>query len=115
VTMRVTVFLNETKDDCGRSLGYFGYQTDHVLRLAQSATVAEIMGGSTIDWDDQRVLDRVFHLFNVGDDPDFGTPSPVAVSYRTRRNRSLSVGDVVMLDGRSYACAESGWEPIEVR
>lgn len=111
--MRVTVFLNETKDEHGRNLGYFGYEPNHVLRLAHTATVTEIMGGQIITWDDQRVLERVFHLLNVGDDPDFGTPHPVAIAYRAKRNRSLSVGDVVMIDGRVFTCADVGWQPIE--
>lgn len=110
--MRVTVFLNETRDPEGRMVGYFGYEPTHVLRLAHTATMAEVMPAD-VTWDDQRILDRMYHLLNVGDDPSFGEPHPVAVAYRAKRNRSLSVGDVVMLDGRIYVCASDGWEPIE--
>lgn len=52
------------------------------------------------------VLDRAWFLFNVGDDPRFGSPAPVAVAYRQRRNRSLSVGDVLAVtDGSGFAVA----------
>ena len=55
------------------------------------------------------VADKVFWLFNIGDDPAFGTPDPAAVNYRARGNRSLSVGDVVAVDGRFHSCDPSGW------
>ncbi|GGM67677.1 hypothetical protein GCM10012275_42840 [Longimycelium tulufanense] len=57
-------------------------------------------------------LERIFELFNVGKDPEFGTPDRRAVDYRARGNRSLSVGDVVALDDRVYACAATGWVAI---
>ncbi|HEY0697395.1 MAG TPA: hypothetical protein VGD43_06255 [Micromonospora sp.] len=44
------------------------------------------------------MLSDVYRLFNVGHDPQFGTPDPRAVVYRERGNRSLSVGDVVALN-----------------
>jgi hypothetical protein len=59
------------------------------------------------------ILEQVFMLFNVGDDPAFGTPDPRAVAYRGQRLRSLSVGDVVALDDAFYACASLGWQHLD--
>ena len=61
---------------------------------------------------------RMYELLNIGDDPSFGPPDPRAVEYRARRNRSLSVGDVIEI-GRTggdvadfYSVASCGFEPI---
>ena len=35
------------------------------------------------------------------------------MAYRARRNRSLSKGDVVGLEGKFYACASFGWDSID--
>lgn len=61
---------------------------------------------------DEESAAGVYELTNVGDDPSFGTPDHRALEYRARRNRSLSVGDVIAINGRFYACASSGWTPI---
>ncbi len=57
----------------------------------------------------------MFELFNVGEDPAFGPPHPRGVDYRRCGNRSLSVGDVVAVDGRFYACASTGWAALKDR
>lgn len=97
-TVDVRIYHNIADDH------FFGYQTGHpivlVCTLRQAAASDEV------------ILEQMFHLFNVGDDPDFGTPDPRAVEYRRRRNRSLSVGDVVDIAGRLYACAGTGWTPV---
>lgn len=58
-----------------------------------------------------------FHLFNVGDDPDFGPVDQRAVDYRARGRRSLSVGDVIAVGdqhGEQYfACTVHGFTPID--
>ena len=55
----------------------------------------------------------VVMLLNVKEDPAFGPPDPRAVDYRLCRNRSLSVGDIVAVDGRFYACEPSGWQALQ--
>lgn len=79
---------------------------------------------------DVSVLEDAFDRFNVGDDPLFtlaqrvhvlnpeAVPVPPGVDtlafvYRQRKNRSLSVGDVVEIDGRAYACAKVGWTRLQ--
>lgn len=64
---------------------------------------SEVLG--VRDGDDIATLNRSFTLFNVGDDD-------TARRYRDAGHRSLSVGDLVVIDGRAYTCAEMGWKPV---
>ncbi|TVT27908.1 hypothetical protein FNH05_30680 [Amycolatopsis rhizosphaerae] len=66
----------------------------------------------TVSTTDEEIAAKVFELFNVGAKAGFGTPDHRALEYRDRRNRSLSVGDVIAIDGRYYACGSSGWTSI---
>ena len=99
--MRIRVFHNTDRDAM-----LFGYTTGQ--------PVVEVYA-----YDDdtaashEEALETAFMLFNIGDDPDFGTPRPDARAYRARHNRSLSVGDVAACDGAFYACALAGWQPID--
>ena len=52
--------------------------------------------------DDIRALDSLFHELNVGDKP---------LGYR---GYSLSVGDLVALEGRLYCCQSIGWKRVTV-
>ncbi|MGH3779839.1 MAG: hypothetical protein ACRDZY_02720 [Acidimicrobiales bacterium] len=61
---------------------------------------------------DETLLEQVYHLLNVGEDPAFGVPDRRAIRYRLRRNRSLSVGDVARVAGRWWAVAGIGWMSI---
>lgn len=47
--------------------------------------------------DDETLLAEAWHAFNVGHDPEFGPPSDLALAYRARKLRSLSMGDVVII------------------
>lgn len=82
-------------------------------------TVTEVFAYTTTPSDgihdrsgDLHIAEEAFELFNVGDDPEFGTPDPRAVDYRTRRNRSLSTGDVIAIDGRFYSCDTRDWRAL---
>jgi hypothetical protein len=55
--------------------------------------------------DPHELLNAAFETFNIGTDE-------LAAQYRARRLRSLSVGDVVQIDGDAYTCASVGWEPV---
>lgn len=101
-----TVFHNVAKDETGRPDTFFGYKPGQPLVKVAEVTV-EASGPDA-------ALEQVFHLLNVGDDPTFGTPDPQAVAYRAARNRSLSVGDVVVLDGAAFAVASCGYEQVTV-
>jgi hypothetical protein len=85
LTMRatVTVFHNVCRD--GEPM-LTGYRPSDVLVPVATWTVRR--------WrDPEEVAEDAFRLLNVGEDPVFGKPDPVAVEYRQRGNRSLSVGD----------------------
>jgi hypothetical protein len=104
----VRVFHNTARDANDRPIAMLdGYAAAHVVTCVAECTVDST--GAT----DLAVCDEAYRLFNVGDDPEFGTPDPEAVEYRARRNRSLSVGDVVSVDGRHYACDPRGWRAID--
>ncbi|WP_034271105.1 hypothetical protein [Haloechinothrix halophila] len=86
----------------------FGYvDTDSFVEVYAYAEPAVTPGTS-----DEQIAERVFELFNIGDDPTYGEPDHRAVEYRDRRNRSLSKGDAIAIDGRFSVCASSGWTPI---
>lgn len=78
-----------------------------------TADLHEVFRYETDVEDDLVACEEAFHLFNVGDDPTFGEPDPRALEYRSKWLRSLSVGDVVEIDGRRHRCASMGWEPQE--
>ena len=107
--MHVTVYHNVATDPQGRTLGMLdGYAPGHPL--VPVATYTDDGGDPTA------VAEEAFRLFNVGDDPDMGTPDARALAYRARGNRSLSKGDVVhCTDGQGHwwlACASRGWDHV---
>lgn len=55
-------------------------------------------------YDSTVLLEAAFYTFNVGSDER-------AAQYRERCLRSLSVGDVVKIDGSAYSCESVGWDP----
>lgn len=78
-------------------------------------TVTEVFTYTALiegDVHDHDLAEQAFELFNIGDDPDFGTPDPRAEDYRARGNRSLSTGDVLAIDGRFHSCDSSGWREL---
>ena len=111
--MKVTVYHNVALDGAGRHLGILdGYQAEH--------PVTPVFATDLPDADDITACDQLYRLLNVGEDPSLGDPDPRAVAYRQRGNRSMSIGDLVCIDGRFYACTEDGWqsfatEPTVVR
>jgi hypothetical protein len=101
---RVCAYLNTSTD--GRPTGMLdGYAPGHQLALAFEMTVPAAVC-------DVEACEQVFFLLNVGDDPAFGTPDPRALEYRLKGHRSFSVGDIVTIDDRAYACAGFGFTPI---
>lgn len=98
--MIVRIWHNESPDH------YFGYEYGH--RLIE--VFAYRLGNR---FTDLASCDLAYHLFNVGHDPEFGEPHPFAMAYRMAGHRSLSVGDVVQVDSRFYACESSGWRVLE--
>lgn len=112
VPVRVRILHNVAKDELGRSLGWMdGWHADHAMVevFAYDSYVCPDVEAA------YREAELAFRLFNVGDDPTFGEPSPIALEYRALRLRSLSVGDVVVVgDLAALACASMGWERINL-
>lgn len=95
---RVRVFHN-----ADRTAMAGGYTAEH-------AVVEVYAYDDTNVTSDTELCERAFELFNGGDDG--GSVDHRALEYRDRGNRSLSVGDVVAIDGRCHACMPIGWQPI---
>lgn len=91
------------------------FHNTNPLALAQgyrpSSSVREVYAYETTLTDHAQALKEGFFLFNLGYQPDFASDFR-AVDYRQRGHRSLSVGDVVEVDGRFYAYAHRGWTDI---
>jgi len=98
----VTVYLNESEDH------FFGYEPGCQLREAAAFVVPSSLLGAGRG--PNSVLELVFSELNV----DY--PSEQwARDYRTRRNRSLSVGDVVQIGESAYAVAGCGWDNVALQ
>lgn len=102
IDRHVRVFLNQSR------VAFAGYQPGAPLALVYTLTLDTVLTAS-----DPQTLDRVFAMFN-------GHPLHDKDAEHTRtwydsRLRSISVGDVVALDDRSYACAAVGWQLLEPR
>jgi hypothetical protein len=68
-------------------------------------------------WEDTRDshpdFDTYFRLFNVGaDETDAAALKLLVSDYRDRRNRSLSVGDVIQWGQEFWACDTDGWTQV---
>ena len=59
---------------------------------------------------DSQILDRSFEMFNAP--PEFLKEGDdvIALQYRNEKLRSLSVGDVVEIDGVRHQCLPTGWD-----
>lgn len=59
---------------------------------------------------DSQILDRAFEMFNAP--PEFLKDKDVIIAnlYRDEHLRSLSVGDVVEIDGVRHQCLAIGWD-----
>jgi hypothetical protein len=95
--MQYRFYVNVEKDEQGRHVGFFGYKQGHALELAYTGEVEAIS--------DSDALNQLFETFNINHPANY-------------RNRSMSVGDaVVLIDesqplSRTYVCEPVGWKEI---
>ena len=83
------------------------YEPGHTMHLAFEYVTPERAGWPESEAEqDRAVCNEAFEWFNVGE-------NEIARRYRSKHNRSLSVGDVLVIDGRAYGCASVGWTRIE--
>ena len=59
---------------------------------------------------DSQILDRAFEMFNAPPEYLKEGDDVIAVQYRNEKLRSLSVGDVVEIDGVRHQCLSIGWD-----
>jgi hypothetical protein len=100
--VKVKVFHNQNPLAMLRSLNGKAFGEDFKLVDEFEVTEAEVaransVGGGTLD----DVLEYIFRIHNAVD----GSERNVKLHLR-----SLSVGDVVELDGQRWVCAGTGWE-----
>jgi hypothetical protein len=91
---RVDIYLNRETDEVGRGVGMMdGYQCGHKM---ENVYTMPLWGME----DDAAALDKAFEIFNINHPSDY-------------KQRSLSVGDVVVLDRTlAYSCESVGWKLI---
>lgn len=100
-TRIASILHNAAVDQEGRHLGFFGYQPGQPMVVVFNA---EIPTGITAI----QALGLLFDEFNIGE------TSKAAVAYRKIHGlRSLSVGDVVKIDGQWFSCDSMGWSILE--
>ena len=56
------------------------------------------------------ICERAFHMFNAPIEFLNQEDGLIAVAYRTEKLRSLSVGDIVEIDGERWLCRPIGWQ-----
>lgn len=79
-----------------------GWNPNDLMRQAITAPMDYDMDGANVT----EQLERVFEMLNVGE-------CDIALKYRVLGNRSLSVGDVVTLNGYgTFSVERSGWTSI---
>jgi hypothetical protein len=104
--MRYRFYLNQQQDEKGRHLGFDGYQPGHKMQLVYRGQLLEQCVREGRPSEEVRLwhCEQLYRIFNIHRPDDY-------------RNRSMSVGDVVLLmDGTdlyAYACASFGFEEID--
>ena len=93
--------LNMALTPEGRFIATPGKRHELVLVFEYDSLVTT----DSTSYSDHTLLADAFHTFNVGS-------NDLAATYRVRRLRSLSVGDLVEIDGRAYSCESAGWKAI---
>jgi len=93
------ILLNRSEDMFRRQGGVTsaGYQHGDQLDVAHEGVVVT-------DESEAALLEEIFRIYNIDHPADYA-------------DRSLSVGDVVEINGRRYACQPTGWtrlvEPVD--
>jgi hypothetical protein len=99
MTFQYRLYLNETIDITREYCSYDGYVPGAHMKLAYAGEVTVADG----DGKRQYALESLFETFNINQPKDY-------------KDRSLSVGDVVVLnDGTNdivYGCMGVGWERV---
>lgn len=118
----VTVWINQTTRDKWLGVNCTlvsddsdkGYHQEVVPRSHQLRRVFRYW--DDLDSDHDSVLHRAWELLNIGNDPEFAPDDEtykLACEYRAREGSwSLSVGDVLEVNGKFWACDRDGWREV---
>lgn len=101
--IQYTVFLNRQEDTDGRLAIFSRLRTEDAYQPGDE--LEEVFSSFLFEEEDENTLELLFSKFNRGA-PDF-------VGDDLYPERSLSVGDVVEVNGVRYACESAGWREIE--
>lgn len=88
---------------------FYGYTLRDTLTCVYTYTDPDVHSATS----GIEIAERAFELFNERHTPVGATADGRVVAYRALGNRSLSVGDVVCVDGHSFACEPFGWNEID--
>jgi hypothetical protein len=108
-TYKVRVFINRAENKFRRFPGGYAYGDPLVQALEFECENESV----------NAVLDRTFHALNIDPgylpDPSYGSLTKFDIIRYHKRFPSLSVSDVVEVDGYKYACEPVGWKAIGLR
>ena len=117
--MKITVYLNES-DDSFRGFDFKTARLRQAIEFDLDAVLPDGMPAKPFTIESYEaakaakdkaihaVLDGIFTQLNVGG--EIYPAEDYTIEYRADGNRSLSVGDVVALDGVPYAVGRFGWD-----
>jgi hypothetical protein len=105
-TVETTVYLNQGDGD----QFFFGYTEGDILAKAAIFDLDAQLVAQLSDGIPKRALGLVFDELNID------TPTEAwAVDYRRRRNRSLSIGDIIVIGEIAYGLSRrNGWQRVSV-
>ena len=113
MTLVLSVYHNVSSD---RMRFFEGYKPEDPLTHVFDLAVPDHIDLET-NYGVDTALDYAFMALNVGHE-DFAVITDEGkanvIAYRERKNRSLSVGDVIIIDGVAFACAALGWGVVTV-
>jgi hypothetical protein len=91
-----------------------GYEDgDPVAPVFTYAATMPVSFGAAAEDNRMREADHAFHMFNAPEEFLGGQDLVTARQYRALRLRSVSVGDLVAIGARVYACQSVGWKPVD--
>ncbi|GAB36459.1 hypothetical protein [Gordonia otitidis] len=110
LTVRILLNITDTTTASGvreRCIMFDGYETGDHLREVLSYTVT--VDDEVTDAALNSICEQAFMVCNLDPEMMTGAERAVAQQYRAGRNRSLSVGDVVVVGDVAKACSRIGF------
>lgn len=102
----VKVYLNESRDS------FAGFVNQFSPAALRKVIEFDLDGRAVGDpaTNVNLILESVFEQLNIGG--DLIPAAEYTKVYRQNRNRSLSVGDVVVVGETAFSCESAGWKAI---